>query len=359
VVSTWNFRKARCAAAALALALLVGQPGSAFPDAEDEDSALPRGWTSVTTDHFYFFYPAQIEDFVRPVIDGADADLARMESMLGPARDDPIEVRIARSTKELRKVKPGAPPFEWATGIAMRGERMILLSMTPPGGGKLVALHELFLHEVVHIVTFDATGRTDLPIWLNEGLAITMSGEFSFARHKTLLAAALQNDLLPISRLDQHYPDKGRKVNIAYAQSADLVKFIADRYGTEGAVIPKLFQKLRRGDAFEPALESICKRSIKQIESDWLQSLNVQYKWVPSLTGGGAIWGLMTVLLIMAYVRRMRRARLVLKRMEIEEEFFNASQKDFIIDEKEPGKSPKKTEDMKKVFHEGHFHTLH
>jgi hypothetical protein len=351
-------RKGRVLSSALVLGLLL-VPWGAHPAAEEEDPALPKDWTGVTTDHFYFFYPARIEDFVRPVIDGADADLTHMESILGPAREDPIEVRIARSTKELKKVKPGAPPFEWATGIAMRRDRMILLSLTPPGGGKLVALRELFLHEVVHILTFDATERTDLPVWFNEGLAIHLSGEFSFARHKTLLAAALQNDLLPISRLDQHYPDQGRKVNIAYAQSADLVKFIVDHYGKEGPVIPTLFKKLRRGDAFEPALESICKRSIKQIENEWLQSLNVQYKWVPSLTGGGALWGLMTVLLIMAYVRRMRRARSVLRRMELEEEFFNSSQKDFIIEEKEPGKSPKKTEDMKKVFHEGHFHTLH
>ncbi len=358
MVSTWKSRLGPGAAAALVFALMLGSSGSSSA-AQDEDPALPKDWTSVTTDHFYFFYPARIEDFVRPVIDGSETDLARMESILGPARNDPIEVRISRSTKELKKVKPGAPPFEWATGIAMRGERMILLSLTPPGGGKLVALRELFLHEVVHILTFDATNRTDLPIWFTEGLAIHLSGEFSFARHKTLLAAALRNDLLPISRLDQHYPDQGRKVNIAYAQSADLVKFISDRYGSEAAVIPTLFKKLRRGDAFEPALESICKRSVKQIENEWLQSLNVQYKWVPSLTGGGALWGLMTVLLIMAYVRRLRRARSVLRRMELEEEFFNAPDKDFIIDEKEPGKSPKKTEDMKKVFHEGHFHTLH
>ena len=335
----------------LLLALLLA------PSSLPASSVLPQNWVNTKTRHFSFFYHPKTTDYVKPVINSSDEELERLSKLLGIDSVDSIEVRIARTTKEMKEVKPGRPPQEWAMGIAMKGERIILMSLTPPGGGDLGGLRELFLHEVVHILTYDATGRKNLPIWFNEGIAIHLSGEFSFARHKTLLGAALRNDLLPISSLDRHYPDHGRDINIAYAQSADLVRFINRQYGAD--IVPELFKRLRRGDEFQPALEALCKRSLKQIEAQWLKSLNVQYRWIPSLTGGGALWGIITILLILAYFRRLRKAKETLKRMDLEEKFFSMGQKEVMIDEKEPKKTPRKTDDLKRVYHEGRFHTLH
>ena len=350
-------RLAGSAASILALSMLAS--GSGALGGEAETGAVPGAWVTVKTTHFSFMFHPKASSRVQPVIDESEEDLQRLRQVLGAQRVDSIEVRVARDTEEMKEVKPGSAPFPWATGIAMRGSRMILLSLTPPGGGDIVGLRELFLHEVVHILTYDATQRIDLPVWFTEGLAIHLSGEFSFARHKTLIGAAMRNELLPISKLDQHYPDRGREITIAYAQSADLVHFIIDRYDESGELIPGLFRNLARGDAFDAALASLCKRSVRQIEGEWLQSLNVYYKWAPSLMGGGVLWGLMTALLFLAYIRRMRKARATLRRMELEEEFFNLMKKDFIVDEKDTGKSPKKTEDMKMVYHDGQYHTLH
>jgi hypothetical protein len=320
---------------------------------------VPPDWKTARTKHFLFVYHPKTADYLRPLVDSSESELQHLARFLGSGKVDPIEVRIARNTAEMKKIKPGDPPFEWATGMALRGRRMIVLSLTPPGGGELVGIRELFLHEVVHILTYDAAQRTDLPIWFNEGLAIMLSGEFSFQRTKTLLRAALGGDLLPIASLDRYYPEQGRKVTIAYAQSADLVKFISDSYGGKVEIIPELFKRLRRGDEFEPALESLCKRSIKQIEKEWMRSLSLQYMIAPTLMGGGALWGMITALVILAYIRRLRKARENLRKMEIEEEFFNPVRKDFVIEVRETGKMPTKSEDLKKVYHDGRFHTLH
>jgi hypothetical protein len=347
-------QKGKTAAPAAFLTLLLLLVSASAPA-----GAPPGDWKEVRTTYFRFAYHPGVEEHALPVIDEADKEVRKLKGTFGLEKVEPIEVRIARNTVEMEEVKPGAPPPSWAVGMALRGKRMILLSLTPPGGGKIGGIRELFVHELVHVLTYDAAGRLDLPIWFNEGIAIRLSGEFSFARHRTLLGAALRNELLPISKLDNHYPDHGRKVNIAYAQSADLVGFILKRYGKDKPLLPELFRRLGRGDEFESALQSICRRSMKQIENEWLQSLNVHYKWVPSLTGGSALWGFITVLLVVAYVRRARKAKANLKRMELEEEFFNLSHGSLVVDERDKTKNPKRTEDLKKVFHEGRFHTLH
>ena len=350
----WRGRWSNAGRLFLLVLLLVLLPAPASLPAS---GVLPGDWVNTKTRHFSFFYHPKTSDYVKPVINSSDEELERLSRFLGMESVDPIEVRIARTTKEMKEIKPGRPPQKWAAGIAMCCERIILMSMIPPGGGDLGGLRELFLHEVAHILTHDASGRKDLPIWFNEGIAIHLSGEFSFARHKTLLGAALRNELLPVSSLDRHYPEHGRDITIAYAQSADLVKFISREYG--GNIVPELFKNLRRGDAFQPALEALCARSLKQIEAQWLDSLNVQYRWIPSLTGGGALWGIITILLVLAYYRRLRKAKETLRKMDLEEKFFSMGQKEVIFDEKEPEKTPRKTDDLKRVYHEGGFHTLH
>jgi hypothetical protein len=225
----------------------------------------------------------------------------------------------------------------------------------------MIGLRELFLHEVVHVLLWDATGRGDLPLWFSEGAAIHLSGEFSFARQRTLLGAALTGGLLPLDMINAGYPAGRRDVNVAYAESADLVSFIVQRYDRDGDLIGELLARLKRGDQFDAALASLCRRSMRQIESEWQASLSVQYKWVPSLTGGGALWGAITLLVIAAYVRRRKKAKETVRRMELEEEFFGggAPTKDVMVDIKDLGSAPQKSDDKTKVYYDGHYHTLH
>jgi len=327
-----------------------------------DNELIPSGWLKRTTPHFIFIYHPKTEGFLKPTIDSSETELNKMVNFfdLDTREIKPIEVRIARNAEEMKKIKPGEPPFEWATGIAMRGTRMIIMSLVPPGGGPMVEPEELFLHELAHILTYDSARRIDLPIWFNEGLAINLSGEFQFERIKTLLGAAFTGNLLPLSQLDRYYPAHGREVNIAYAQSADLVRFLSTKYEERGKkVIPEIFKRLRRGDEFESALQSVCKRSIKQIEGEWLSSLNTQYTIIPALTGSGALWGVITGLVILAYITRKRRAKAKLKRMELEEVFMQGGGAVRLHDEIIGNNIPKKSEDSKKVFYDGRFHTLH
>ena len=139
-------------------------------------------------------------------------------------------------------------PPPWATGLAMRSDRLILVTLTATDDARVTDAEDIFLHEVVHIAEWDAAGGNKTPIWFSEGLAIHVSGEFSFERSKVLVEAAIRNKLLPLSELSDKYPGDGRRVNVAYAQSADLVGWLEENYGP--GFLSALLWRVRKGDEF-------------------------------------------------------------------------------------------------------------
>ncbi len=318
---------------------------------------VPTGWDTLSTAHFTFRYDPRAGSRVKPIAQDAEKALVPILATLGIEDIDPIEVRVARNTTEMASVKPGDPPPSWATGLAMRPQRILLVSLTATDGAHPTDANLIFLHEVVHMAEWDATGGRSLPIWFSEGLAINMSGEYSFERNQVLISAALRGGLLPLSRLSSSYPGDGTEVNVAYAQSADIVKFLDDAYGP--GLISRLLSRVRRGDAFEPALESLAGRSMRQIQDEWMDQLDVWYRWIPSITGGATLWVLIAFILVVVYVKRRRQARKILERWEAEEAERQRQMQELLMEHWDPATVPRLSDDRSHVYHEGNSHTLH
>jgi hypothetical protein len=232
-----------------------------------------------------------------------------------------------------------------------------LLSLTGTDGAHPTDVEKIFLHEVVHMAEWDATDGRNTPIWFSEGLAILISGEFSFERNSVLIGAAVRGDLLPLSRLSARYPGDGNEVNVAYAQSASMVKFLDEAYGP--GLIARLLSRVRHGDDFESALESLAGRSMRQIQSEWLDDLDVWYRWVPSIGSGATLWVLIAGLLLGVYVRRRRQAHKILERWEAEEAERQKQMQEVLMEHWDPASLPRLTDDRSQVIHEGGTHTLH
>jgi hypothetical protein len=318
---------------------------------------VPAEWDTLETAHFTFRYHPRAGSRVRPIARQAEEHLAGIADVMGLDSVDPIEVRVARNVTEMAAVKPGQAPPEWAVGMALREQRIILVTLTAPDDAHPTRAEKIFLHEVVHVLEWDATGGRPTPIWFSEGMAIHLSGEFSFERNKVLFAAALRDDLLPLERLGAHYPGDGAEVNVAYAQSADVVKFLEESYGR--GFIARLLSRVRRGDEFEPALESLAGSSVRQIERRWRSGLDVWYRWVPTITGGATLWALIAFVLVGAYVRRKREARRLFEKWEQEEEERRRQMSEILSEHWDSNTVPRLSDDRSHVIHEGDTHTLH
>jgi hypothetical protein len=216
-----------------------------------------------------------------------------------------------------RLAPPDAPPPEYASGVAYNGMHFVLLSMLAPRGAEAVDLDEVFRHELAHVALEDAVLGKHVPVWFNEGLAIYLSGENPIPRTKTLWSATLSDTLLPLSDLDRSFPRDNFQVSIAYAESADFMRFLTRK--SDRLRFAALIDRVREGQPFDRATAEAYGSDLRRLEFEWRGDLEHRFSVIPILTGGGLLWVLVIAALGFAYVRRRRRAKAILAQWEREE----------------------------------------
>ncbi len=302
---------ARAARRLIPLAVcILGWAGRVFAAAEP---ALERH----PTEHFVFLYEPGAEALVAPLAQNAEAVRLRVCRELAlPCFQGPIEVRLARSEEEFRAALPGRDtPVDNVVGVAYPTANRIVLRADAKG---LFTLAETFEHEVSHIAVQRGVGRTRLPRWFLEGLALHQAGQPLAERLESATSAALTRQLIPLGRLERGFPREPAATRLAYAQSMLFFRELLQRGGISR--IQALLQAVRRGEAFPSAFLRLYGESLDAVERAFVIDLTTGASWVPILTSGGLIWVVATGLFLWSYVRRRRRARATLRRWDAEAE---------------------------------------
>ncbi len=263
-------------------------------------------------------YPPAASERVESILHDADAVKEELTTALGQNVLSRVSVRIAPTVADMARLAPAdAPPPEYASGVAYHGLHLVLLSMLAPRGGEAVDLDEVFRHELAHVALEDAVQGKHVPVWFNEGLAIKLSGEKYPARMQTLWSATLSGTLLPLSDIDRSFPRDNFEVSIAYAQSADFMRFLMRK--SDRLRFVAMIDRVREGQAFDRAIAEAYGADLRRLELEWRGELERRFSVIPMLTGGGLIWVLVVGALVLAYVRRRRRAKAILAQWEREE----------------------------------------
>lgn len=271
--------------------------------------AAPADYMSESVGNVTWDFPRQAESEARDLIAAWRPAWDRIESDLGESLDSTMRIRIARNAAEMHALAPvGAPPPEYAAGVAYPAMGLILLTFTAPQGVEPPNIQKVLVHELSHVALHRAVNGNPVPRWFTEGLAIHQAGELSFERAKVLMRATYSSQRIPLSELSQRFPTRAYDVDLAYAESADIVRFLLDDpRGT--AKLRRLIHGLRSGLDFAEALEDAYYMRPAQLESEWIADLSSRNRMFPVLVGGSVAWAVAALLLPMAYVRRRRRAR--------------------------------------------------
>ena len=207
-----------------------------------------------------------------------------------------------------------------------------------------------------------------MPRWFNEGLAIHASKESRFLRMRTLWDATLSKKIIPLADLDQAFPRERYEVSIAYAQSADFVRFLLR--DTDRDRFESMIERVRSGTPFERALTDAYGTDLRKLEYQWLEELAKRYTFVPFLTGGSLLWVLVFVVLVFGYLKRRKRTRETLERWAREEAEMDAAIHVEAVGPEiapavaaapafAPGGRPPLPSGLPKIEYEGRWHTLH
>lgn len=134
--------------------------------------------------------------------------------------------------------------------------------------GDLIAMEELkrrLYHEYVHVVVRHIA-KDNVPWWLNEGLAETLSQELSQHRLASLRKAKKADALFALSDLQHDILTSlpPAQLDVAYMQSHATVNLLKQRFGSRR--IAMLLRALAEGDTPETALRRACRYSYRTLE---------------------------------------------------------------------------------------------
>jgi hypothetical protein len=377
---------------AFALAMLIGLTATHTAFAEDDDSsvvsaprdeplvlqpsavkvpALPANYTQKDLGWLQLSYPPGTQERVDPVIRDAETIKADLEATLGQPVLSHVEVRIARTAQDMAALAPAeAPPPPYATGVAYSSLHLVLITLSAPGpASDGTDVEEVFRHEMAHVALEDATLGHHVPRWFNEGFAIHASGENPFMRWKTLQDATLSKKILALNEIDQGFPNDNYEVSIAYAESADFVRFLV-RHSDEKRFV-SLIDRVRSGASFDRAMGDAYSTNLRKLEFEWREDLNKRFTLTPVLLGGSLLWVALAGVMVMAYVKKRRRAKETLARWEREEHALDVAHARAMKEELEREQlaesaaalgdrsALRAVSGLPKIHHEGDWYTLH
>jgi hypothetical protein len=279
----------------------------------------PASFNTYDAGWIRFSYPPDTRERLEPLIAEADSFRRELSERLGQQVLDRVHVYVARTPGEMSTLAPsGAPYPRYASGVAYSELGLVLLTIASQHPGERHDLLEVFKHELAHVALFDAIGkRHAVPRWFNEGFAVHASGESSVARLQTLWTATLSGNLLPLGRLQGGFPADGATAGVAYAQSADIVRFLMRQSDTSRFVA--LMARLRRGEDFESALKDAYGLDRASLEYEWREDVARRYSFWPVFFSGSIVWMGVIGLFAMGWRRRRQKARTTLAKWSREE----------------------------------------
>jgi hypothetical protein len=196
----------------------------------------------------------------------------RAEELLGTELAGPVDVFVYETQADFfGALGPGAR--EWTGAAAYSELRTIFMWLE---GGSAAYLEQAMVHEVAHIVFFDATDNPyhEPARWLNEGIASWME-DFEGAEERSIVALEASGaGLVSFEAITAQFPVSDRGGRLSYAQGTTMIDMIADRYGREA--IAGIAAAYRDGASDAEALEAGTGVPAEQLYAEFFAEFGVE-----------------------------------------------------------------------------------
>jgi hypothetical protein len=370
-----------CAVVACALIAIATPAGADAPRLdspqlgalEARPMPVPKGFNTYEGGWIQFHYHPSFREHVQPLIREADSVRHDLVAHLGQSVLDDVRVYVARTPGEMAALAPEGAPFpEYASGVAYSQLGLILLTIAPVTANAHHDLAQIFRHELAHVALHDAVAGRPIPRWFNEGFAVYASGESSLIRLQTLWTATLADRLLPLQDLERLFPADTTDVSIAYAEAADVLRFLVRRQDRHR--FANMIGRVRTGQDFERALQDAYGTDLRTLEFDWREDVGKRYSFWPVLVSGTVVWVSIFGLFLAGWRRRRQRDQETMARWAREEAAEEELQRRTLMRESAarvhivlaPQRIPPQElrpsvpeAEIPKVEHDGQWHTLH
>lgn len=268
--------------------------------------AAPSGdvdWRAKRTRHFILYYANESSSVAAEAAQSAEEWYAELSRELGFAPGGVIPVYLYPDRASFSRAA-GVGKADTVVGLARASDIRVDAS------GLFADVEQVLAHEMVHVFIarrlYGYTAR--LPLWMNEGLAQYLTGDWGDADLAVLQDAVASGAILPLERITARFPADREGRAVAYAQSYSIVRYIAQRYPPGS--LPDLISELKYGRRFETALLYSMGRQPDELEKEWRDHLLEEYgvhRW--SQIGTAAVSAAMVLFALLAFRSRILQKR--------------------------------------------------
>jgi hypothetical protein len=212
--------------------------------------------------NLHWYYGSQA--FGKALHTSAVKSLNDLAKATGLHTTTPIDLYIYAGAEDLRDsvlYEPG-----WTGGLAYAAHNIVLIGIAPDeiDWGKRTQAHEL-THVLVGQLTFSCL--SDIPTWLQEGLAVYGEGGLETAAQRQLTQAIQADELLSVRSLSGNFSEDPAKADLSYSQSYSLVNFLIEHFGQDQ--MTALLTALRDGHTIDDALQAVYGFNLGGYEDAW------------------------------------------------------------------------------------------
>ncbi|HEU4881217.1 MAG TPA: hypothetical protein VFT45_03195 [Longimicrobium sp.] len=233
----------------------------------------------------------------------------------GPgAVPDSTTIVLAATPRDFAAATGGGAP-EWAGGIAIPVERLIILPTYPIPGVRPVDAAATLRHEVAHLALAERLPG-QIPRWFTEGYAEVAAGSWDVESGWTLRVAFMLGRAPPLDSLELEWPRSAARARLAYLLSATMVDHLRRRTGDEGFAL--LLRNWQREGTLDQAVRVTWGMTMGQLEDEWRKDVKQRFGWLSIAANVGVVWFAAMLLGFLALIPRRRRNRLRMAAMERE-----------------------------------------
>jgi hypothetical protein len=230
-------------------------------------------WQQITEGKVTLYWYRGSSAFAEELMASAQAGLANLNADTGAELEKPVRIYIYGSTKDMQGALVYAPG-DWAGGLAFvrYGAIAIGIETNNLNWGDRAIVHEL-THLLIGQVTINP--YNNLPVWLDEGLAVHSEGPMEASFSAALADAVRNNKLISARSLCSPFSAYTDQAILAYAESASLVGYLISTYGENEML--ELLHTFQSGSTFDGAFEKVYGFDMDGLNELWQKSVQAQY----------------------------------------------------------------------------------
>ena len=280
-------------------------------------TSQPNGWTEEWIGLLTLEGPPGAERAIHRLAPPAHEILPQLESTLGARYARRFRIMLippgGLRDSALARIDKTAPP--WAAGYMIPSLRLGAIRIAQASRYPYGTLESVLAHEATHMLLHDAVGRR-LPLWFEEGVATWQGRRWTAEDTWIYTRSLLTSDVPALADLDSSFHAPAGEADLAYAASFSFVAWSVRQHGPD--LVRRILREMQ-SRPFAAAWQAVTLVPLARDEAGWRRESLIRYRWIPVLTASSTLWLGITLIGLLAGIRKRARARAIRERWDAEE----------------------------------------